>query len=342
MRANDKFDYIFVTNLPAFYKINLYNAISKSKKIVVIFLSNSNRDRTDDFYYGNRLFEHYDLGKYGPFKKLIFCLKLLLEKGHNKLVIGGWDDPIYWILAFIFPRERNAVVVESSIYESQVDGLKGLIKKIFLRRIGTAFVSGELQKELVEHLKFRGKIRMTYGVGVLNVVPPLQYNKKSRVKNFLFVGRLSPEKGIVMLVEVFNKHPAYNLTIVGYGPLEKTIRSMINNNIKVMGEVANRQLYTIYRRNDILILPSESEPWGLVVEEALSNGVPVIVSDRVGCIRTVVRHKENGLIFRYDSEKELEAAIEFIADIDNYNRIRGNISRIDYQDIMRKQVQSYI
>lgn len=103
----------------------------------------------------------------------------------------------------------------------------------------------------------------------------------------------------------------------------------------------NKKLPQVYQENDVFVLPSEIEPWGLVVEEALNNGAPVLVSDRVGCGPEIV-NESNGLVFKFDSEEDLLSKIEKISQIGYYNELRKNISKLDFAEIERKQIECYL
>ena len=92
---------------------------------------------------------------------------------------------------------------------------------------------------------------------------------------------------------------------------------------------------------DVFVLPSKVEPWGLVVEEALNNGIPVIVSDRVGCAEEIINNS-NGLIFHYNDKNEFVAAINKMAEIDFYNRLRKNISKLNFEEIEQAQIACYV
>ncbi len=70
--------------------------------------------------------------------------------------------------------------------------------------------------------------------------------------------------------------------------------------------------------SNVLVLPSSSEPWGLVVNEAMACGLPVIVSDRCGCAPDLVHEGKNGFVFTYDQPDQLtQLMLRFInGDVD--------------------------
>ena len=109
------------------------------------------------------------------------------------------------------------------------------------------------------------------------------------------------------------------------GPLmvdltKEDIERLAKENIIFHGAIDNKKLSSVYQNNDVFILPSYSEPWGLVVEEALNNGTPIILSDKIGCKDDVL--DSNGLEFQCDSEQSLHNAIAKIVELDFYNSLR--------------------
>jgi glycosyltransferase involved in cell wall biosynthesis len=336
-----KADILIITNIPSFYKIRLYNKIAKSRNIIVLFWKKSVNNRTDDFYDEQIEFSFYFIQGRSFIGKLFNILRFLGKIDYNRLIISGWDSYYCWFVAYFSSKKYNAVVVESSCFESSVRGLKALLKKIYLSRFSVAFVPGENNEKLLKLLSFKGKIKKTYGVGIYNrVIPPI-YEERHIIKNFLYVGRFSSEKNLFFLINQFNRLPQLALVIIGYGPLEFELKNMANNNVSFLGEIKNKDLPAFYRESDILLLPSLSEPWGLVIEEALNNGTPVIVSNKVGCINEIVINEWNGLI--YDgTEFGFMNAITTITIPEIYNKIRKNVCSFNYEEREKMQINAYL
>lgn len=335
-------DKVFVTNLLSFYKKNLYNQLSVQRKILVIVTGDDAETRNADFFKGDIKFEYIRYKYNNIFYRIVFTLFLLTKLQYKEIILGGWDSIPFWLFALLSSKSKNSVVIESSYIESVTNGFKGLIKRIFIYRIrNKAYVSGVSQQKLAENLKCRAKIIKTKGVGVFNYIKQPEYVPREKVKNFLFVGRLVEVKNLEILIKVFNELKEYTLYIAGFGKLEAHLKSIANDNIVFLGAIDNDKLPEVYQNNDVFILPSKSETWGLVVEEALNNGMPVIVSDRVGCASEIVNEK-NGLIFKWDSEIDLRDKIMKIAQIDFYNQLRNNISKMAFEKIEKDQVDCYI
>jgi glycosyltransferase involved in cell wall biosynthesis len=99
---------------------------------------------------------------------------------------------------------------------------------------------------------------------------------------------------------VASREPAPYLLLVGDGELrpslEVSARDMGWSSIRFLGFKNQTELPRFYDLADVLVLPSQSETWGLVVNEVMNAGKPVIVSDRVGAAPDLVRDGENGFV----------------------------------------------
>lgn len=107
-----------------------------------------------------------------------------------------------------------------------------------------------------------------------------------------------------------------------------------------MGFVNNDELYSIYQSHDVFILPSRSEPWGLVVEEALYNGLPVIASDKVGSYHDIIKAYNAGECFQHNSVASLQTAIDKV--IANYPKYKKSVTDIDFDKREQLQIKAYL
>ena len=199
------YEQIFITNVPSFYKINLYNRINERYPIFVAFTDGMDSTRNADFYKGRMSFNYVNLGGRNLLSKIFFLLKIVLLSKYNTMVLGGWDTFLSWICALLSPRRKNALALESSILESNTGGIKGFFKRIFLSRISRVYAAGQLHRKLLDALGYRGDVVITHGVGIYNVVETPPFKPRGEVKNFLYVGRFIPCKNLVNLVKAFEK-----------------------------------------------------------------------------------------------------------------------------------------
>lgn len=157
---------------------------------------------------------------------------------------------------------------------------------------------------------------------------------------FLFMGRLSKEKGIYTLIETFKNKPNRDLYIMGTGPLEEEISSLIMadniKNIKMLGFKQGEEKNIIIKEAKALIVPSEwDEPFGRIVIEAYQFGTPVIVSNRGGLPELVT--KESGCNFRTANSKDLSKKIEYICSLNDeeYLEMRKNAKNMVYKEFSK-------
>lgn len=118
----------------------------------------------------------------------------------------------------------------------------------------------------------------------------------------LFCGKLSDVKRPLDLLNAFEQLQSQaSLVFVGDGPLKRTIQEHVErrkvSNVHFAGFINQSELPKFYAMADIFVLPSEEEPWGLVVNEAMCYSLPLIITDRVGAGADLVRNGENGFIY---------------------------------------------
>ncbi len=123
---------------------------------------------------------------------------------------------------------------------------------------------------------------------------------------FIYVGRLAAEKNISALIAAFAQYRerggSLSLVLVGDGPEAGALRQQaaakgVMDHVVFVGLKDTREIGSYYAFADWFILPSLLEPWGLVVNEAMAAGLPVIVSDRCGCSDDLVESGKNGYSF---------------------------------------------
>lgn len=133
----------------------------------------------------------------------------------------------------------------------------------------------------------------------------------------LFVGQLVERKGVEILLNAFadvaEEYPHAILTYIGSGPLEGVLRNNaescgLADRVRLPGSVSSDLIDERIREARVLVLPSLFDGWGLVVNEALAAGVPVIVSDACGA-SDLVHRAADGIVVEADSQTALRNAL---------------------------------
>ena len=154
----------------------------------------------------------------------------------------------------------------------------------------------------------------------------------------LFAGRIEREKGIEVLVEAWRQAGLGDATLAlaGAGPLKATAGASAPT-VNALGRVDRDDLPALYAAADALVLPSVrtatfTEPWGLVVNEAMLQGTPVITSDAVGAAAGgLVQDRRNGLVVPERDPAALGSAIATLAADPDLRRELGDQARQDVQ-----------
>jgi len=342
-----EYDFVFVSHLPSFYKINLFNAIAKNASVLAIFLGETSHERTADFVKGEKHFDYLYLNS-GDFERRSRwgsgwrLWRILRKLKYKKIGVGAWDLLESWVTVLCSPKHKNVIAQESSIFESELNGWKGQLKRLFSKRLGLALVSGEPHAQLMRAVGFCGNVVVTGGVGLANRAARAAQVHRGFSGRFLYVGRLSPEKNLHFLLRVFalSGMDKFHLTLVGNGPERESLLALAGENVTIAGHVPNEKILEVYASNDVFILPSLSEPWGLVVEEALYYGLPVLASSKVGSVEDLVLSNGAGLAFDPLSEDSLQQAIQIVAG--QYEKYANAARAIDFSNRDANQVQVYI
>ncbi|MFT3949350.1 MAG: glycosyltransferase family 4 protein [Agriterribacter sp.] len=193
----------------------------------------------------------------------------------------------------------------------------------FHRRINTwnkvskYIVLSEPSKELF--IKSRLNVQPGKFVVKPNFVQPFTGEAiKKKDGYFLFVGRLSEEKGIGVLLGAF-RNSSNKLQIAGSGPWLAEVESACNenNNISYLGSLTKQQVEEHMMKATALIFPSIwHETFGLVIIEAFSLGLPVIASN-IGAAKTLVQHGYNGRHFIPGDIDSLKEQVEYWSNLTN-------------------------
>lgn len=335
---------VYLTNTPSFYKLNLCNEIARKHRILLVFYGYGNEAVNTKLTEHNEFrFDYYFLhnGDSDTRNKLMIFLRLILTM-HNieckKVIFSGWLSLEYNLYSFISPKSKNVIICESSIFDVSLAGIKGIIKRCIINRMSAALPSGIPHKQLFDKIGFKGTLNITGGVGIFNKGKRKFAQKTQGELKYIYVGRLVDAKNVSLLIDEFNRNKKA-LTIVGQGPLEKELKHKAGNNIQFIGFVKNEKLGTIYMEHDVFILPSKYEPWGLVVEEALYWGLPVIVSNKVGSSIDMVEKLGTGIIFESENENSLHSSIVQMEQ--NLNQYRLNVEKINWEERDKKQIKAY-
>jgi 1,2-diacylglycerol 3-alpha-glucosyltransferase len=227
------------------------------------------------------------------------------------LVVSGWYDGAAWG-AWAWGTVHKVPMLlwaESNSYDRPRHFALEAVKKLFVKRFAKAHVYGQSNREYILQLGMEDHQILTKRA-VLDV---RRFTRRPEVRKdpdcltFLYVGRFSPEKNLESLLEAIHQlrgerlPKPLKLVLAGYGPLESALRTLagklnLQDSVVFTGAVEQEQLPSVYSAADVFVLPSLSEPWGLVANEAMCCELPVAVSNRCGCAKDLAM-RDTGWIF---------------------------------------------
>ena len=155
-------------------------------------------------------------------------------------------------------------------------------------------------------------------------------------KNLIYVGRIRKEKGIYSLIELIKDETDINLTIIG---ADKSTDKITGKNIKIVDIINNqKELINVYDQNNILILPSFTEGYPMVILEALSRMRPVIIFNEI----SHVADDRKGIFVAERNRSSLVKTIDHI--INNYEQIQKKMAsnQIPYNENFINQIKEII
>ena len=143
---------------------------------------------------------------------------------------------------------------------------------------------------------------------------------------FLYLGRLAPEKSVDSLLYAAHELAAFSsrwrILIAGGGEEAEALHRLrlelgVEDRVEFVGRVDSDARYELYRRGDVFVLPSTRESWGLVVNEALSSGLPVVAPRWVGAVADLVIDGYNGVILESNTPEAVSDGMAvFLEDPD--------------------------
>jgi glycosyltransferase involved in cell wall biosynthesis len=236
----------------------------------------------------------------------------------DAIVTSGYGEPNSRECCAGYVRKHRSTALllwsESSVRDNPRTFWKESLKRIYLRCFDGALVAGAPHALYMLGLGMpAGRIQVVGGcvdndyflrrAAEARETPGLRSELGLPERYFLFVGRLIWQKNLPILLEAFRRYrrdsgaAPWDLVIAGNGPLESELRAQAGEGVHFAGMKQIEQLPPIYAFAGCFVMASVSDSWGLVVNEAMASGLPVIASNGCGCAEDLVAAGVNGFRF---------------------------------------------
>ncbi|MCX8156981.1 MAG: glycosyltransferase [Verrucomicrobiae bacterium] len=292
--------------------------------------------------------------------------KVLTEMAPTACVLPGWgmEESLFALQWCVRHRVPAILMSESTVHDADRKWYYEWLKRKIVKQYSAALVGGTPQAEYVKMLGMPGsrvflgydavdndyfktqaaKVRLSANEHRSRLGLPCHY--------FLSSARFIEKKNLLRLLEAYShylkwalekengsplqaKYDPWHLVILGDGPLRPALESrteqlQLKPYVHYPGFKQYHDLPFYYALADAFILASTSEQWGLVVNEAMASGLPILVSNRCGCAYDLVRDGFNG--FQFDPFKVDEISLIMIQitrlSLEERNRMAANSVKI--------------
>ena len=328
---------LFLTNIPSPYRVDFFNELGKAPEmdVTVVFLVHpeENTGREKSWFH-----EHYL--HFRP----VFCKDPIRLPGGRKLYPSireelkkSWDEIVF--CGYVYPTMLYAMrwLKRHGIpYSIEIDG--GLIKpESFLRRRFKTRVlssgarwysSGPVSDVYLTHYGAEEKRIVLYpfaSVRAADCVDGKLLCREEKLRRrgqlgiqektvLLSIGQFIPRKGFDLLLKAaVHLPPTLGIYLIG-GDATPEYRALVSENgltnVHFVSFLSKQELWNYYLAADLFVLPTREDIWGLVVNEAMACGLPVLTTDRCVAGLELVENHKNGLIVRADDVNALESGIK--------------------------------
>ena len=331
---------LFLTNIPSPYRVKFFNELNKKCDVTVFFEGVAAKNRNKSWQKDN-IFNFTPIFAKGIAvnKEQFFCPQVIniLRKKWDKIVLCGFSSPTVMLAILYLKLFRKPFYIE-------IDGAtvqpESKIKHWFKTKLNSCaigwFSSGKMaddyflnygaKKENIYHYPFTSLIK----ADILNE-PPTQEEKQKLRKELgiaedeiiLGVGSFIERKGFNFLIEaVKDLSKDIGVYLVGgkapkeYLELQKKYNL---TNLHFVDFQDKNSLSRFYKVADLFVLPTLKDSWGLVINEAMAYGLPVITTDKCSSAFELIKEGENGYIVKAKDISALRIAIEkvFAGDYKN-------------------------
>lgn len=346
-----------LTEIPAPFRTPLFNALAALPEIElrVLFLAARDPKRPhyrlypEEMRFAWQVLPGREVSRGGRW--IVFSrgtARRLLRFRPDMVVVGGWNQPAFWsalVAARLLRRPLVAWVESTARDERSGGGALERAKRAMIARCAGFLVPGRASRDYLVALGVsptriaiapnavdlsifgdavaaakaagRGELRSRLGVAEGSCV-------------VLSVGRLDPEKGIdVLLDAAASLHAAGStaaVVIVGGGSREGELRAAAGSNVRFTGALDRDALVPWYAAADVFVLPSRSEQWGMVLNEAAAAGLPIVATEAAGAAWDLVDDGASGFRIPVGDAASLAQALADLAADSGFRERAGDRS----------------
>lgn len=284
---------LFIYNIPSPYRVEFLNELNKKIDFKVVFEKETANHRNEKWLAKNKI---RNSNNYFINKNILKFFKLLYDIfKSNTVILGGYSTKKSMLLIiFMNIINKSFILNADGGFIKEESKFKYRLKKYFIESAKYWLSTGKKTSEYLMHYGANENKIFTYPFTSVHL-NDITLNKKFKSKNkmtVLFVGSFNKEKGINKLLKATTYLKKIDFIFIGGKPSsyqQKLARE--KSNITFIEHIGKLELINYYKLADLFVFPTYSDVWGLVINEAMAQGLPIITTDK--CIAGIEMIKTN-------------------------------------------------
>lgn len=332
---------LYVTNIAAPYRVDFFNDLSKYCDLTVLFERKKAVDRNDEWYNNAFSFNGIFLKSknIGNEAAISFEVIKYLKQKYDLIILGGYSSPTAIIASLYMKFSKIPYILNAD------GGFINYSERKINKFIKTFFISSA--KYWLSSGKEANKYLVYYGANEKNIYnfpftslkesdilkEPISIEAKKKLKrNFnisydkviLSIGQFIPRKGFDWMIEAYKDLDSnIGIYIIGGKPTEEyiTLKNKYKmNNLHFIDFQSKDIIKKWYQLADLFVLPTREDIWGLVVNEAMAQGIPVITTNKCIAGLELIEDGKNGYIIDVENKEMLLEKTNFFFSLSNEKR----------------------
>lgn len=324
---------LFYTNIPSPYRVDFFNELGKFCDLTVLFeLKNSNeRDKEwDDYHFVH--FKGIIMNGIRLNTDTAFCPSVIkyIDKKYEYVIVSYLGSPTALLMTFLLQHKKIPYYFEGDGgFAGSIKGIKAWVKRYIVANAGLCLsTSQEFDNYCVAYGACKDKIRRYPFTSVkesevLDQVKTLSEKTKLRdemgmreKRIIISVGQFIHRKGFDLLLEMSRYlQEDTGVYIIGGTPTEeylKMCREWNLQHVHFLPFMNRERLKLYYQASDVFVLFTREDIWGLVICEAMANGLPVVSTDKCLAATEMVKNDVNGYLVPSENLQEMKSAVDKI------------------------------
>lgn len=343
---------LFTTNIPSPYRIDFFNELSNYCDLTVAIERKSATDRNREWTKsGENKFNRIDLKGLKVGKDTAFCpqiIKILKKNKFDLIVVGGYSTPTGMMLIKYLKKHKIPFLLncDGGIIKDD-NKIVYKIKQYFISSASGYLSTGKETDKYLKHYNAEEKIYRYPFTSIRKndiIKTKIDSEEKEKLKKELgitskniivAVGSFTYRKGFdILLNATKNIEGDTEIYIIGGKPTQEYIdikEDLQIENVQFLDFMKKEDLEKYYKIADLFVLPTREDIWGLVINEAMAKGLPIVTTDKCVAGIELIENGLNGYIIPSNDKEALTKAINDIIKNKELSNImsQNNLNKIE-------------